>query len=240
MEKQNEDVIEIDLMEIFGLLLSRLWLIMSAGIFAALACFLVSRFVLTPVYESTTRIYILNKNETAAVTYSDVQLGTQLTKDYAELIGSRYVLEEVIQKLSLDAEYDELLGQVKVETPTDTRIVAITVEDTDPVLAMETANAIREAASAHIQNVMDIDAVNVVETANMPTEKSGPNCLLWTLVGGMAGVFLVCAVILIQYLLDDTIKNTEDVEKHLGLSTLALIPASESEETGKKKKHKRK
>lgn len=240
MEKQNEDIIEIDLMEVFGLLLGRLWLIISAGIFAALVCFLVSRFVLTPVYESTTRIYILNKNESAAVTYSDVQLGTQLTKDYAELIGSRYVLEEVIQRLSLEEEYEELFKKVKVETPTDTRIVAITVEDTDPVLAMETANAIREAASAHIQNVMDIDAVNVVETANMPTEKSGPNCLLWTLAGGAVGVLLVCAVILVQYLLDDTIKNTEDVEKHLGLSTLALIPVSEGEETGNRKKHKRK
>lgn len=240
MEKQNEDIIEIDLMEVFGLLLGRLWLIISAGIFAALVCFLVSRFVLTPVYESTTRIYILNKNESAAVTYSDVQLGTQLTKDYAELIGSRYVLEEVIQRLSLEEEYEELFKKVKVETPTDTRIVAITVEDTDPVLAMETANAIREAASAHIQNVMDIDAVNVVETANMPTEKSGPNCLLWTLVGGAVGVLLVCAVILVQYLLDDTIKNTEDVEKHLGLSTLALIPVSEGEEAGNRKKHKRK
>lgn len=240
MEKQNEDIIEIDLMEVFGLLLGRLWLIISAGIFAALVCFLVSRFVLTPVYESTTRIYILNKNESAAVTYSDVQLGTQLTKDYAELIGSRYVLEEVIQRLSLEEEYEELFKKVKVETPTDTRIVAITVEDTDPVLAMETANAIREAASAHIQNVMDIDAVNVVETANMPTERSGPNCLLWTLAGGAVGVLLVCAVILVQYLLDDTIKNTEDVEKHLGLSTLALIPVSEGEETGNRKKHKRK
>lgn len=240
MEKQNEDVIEIDLMEVFGLLIGRLWIIASVGIFAALVCFLFSRFVLTPVYESTTRIYILNKNESTAVTYSDVQLGTQLTKDYAELIGSRYVLEEVIQKLSLDTEYDELFKKVKVETPTDTRIVAITVEDTDPVLAMETANAIREVASAHIQNVMDIDAVNVVETANMPTEKSGPSCLLWTLIGGMAGVLFVCGVILVQYLLDDSIKNSEDVEKHLGLSTLALIPVTESEGQGKKKRHKRK
>lgn len=232
----GNDEIEIDLLEVFHILLGRLWLIISTGLFTALICLLLSSFVLTPYYESTTRIYILNKSDNAAVSYSDVQIGTQLTKDYAELINSRYVLEEVIQKLSLDMEYKELLGKVSVDTPADTRIVAITVEDTDPVQAMETANCIREAAGSHIQNVMDIEAVNVVEQANMPTEKAGPSVVKWTAIGGVAGVLIVCAVILIQYLMDDTIKSSEDVEKYLGLSTLALIPVASDGTSGKKKK----
>lgn len=236
--KRENDEIEIDLFEIFNLLISRIWLILSAGLFTALICFAVSKFVLTPTYESTTKIYILNKTDNASVTYSDVQMGTQLTKDYAELINSRYVLEEVIQKLGIDMEYRDLLKKVSVSTPTDTRIVSITVEDTDPVQAMNTANCIREAASEHIQNVMDIEAVNVVETANMPTEKAGPSVMKWTFIGGVLGVLLVCVIILIQYLMDDTIKSSEDVEKYLGLSTLALIPVA-SDESGKKKKKKK-
>lgn len=241
MEKTREDdVLEIDLAEVFGLLLSRLWIIVSVGLFAALVCFGVSKFIITPTYESTTKIYILNKSENTAVTYSDVQLGTQLTKDYAQLISSRYVLEEVIQEQALDTEYDKLLKSISVDTPSDTRIVSITVEDTDPVQAMNTANCVREVASEHIQNVMDIDAVNVVETANMPMEKAGPSCLKWTLIGGVLGCFLMCAIILIQYLMDDTIKSSEDVEKYLGLSTLALIPIAESETNSKKKKKKKK
>lgn len=238
--KRDNDVIEIDLLEVFYVLIGRMWLILSAGLFCALVCFALSKFVLTPTYESTTKIYILNKNENASVTYSDVQLGTQLTKDYAELINSRYVLEEVIQELMLETEYEDLLDFVKVTTPSDTRIVAITVTDTDPVQAMNIANCIREVASEHIQNVMDIEAVNVVETANMPTEKSGPSVVKWTLIGGIAGVFVLCAVILVQYLMDDTIKSSEDVEKYLGLSTLALIPiATEGGESKKKKKKKK-
>ncbi len=236
--QMDNDEIEIDLLEVFHILVGKLWLILSAGLFTALICLALSSFVLTPYYESTTRIYILNKTENAAVSYSDVQIGTQLTKDYAELINSRYVLEEVIQKLSLSMEYKELLRKVSVDTPTDTRIVAITVEDTDPVQAMETANCIREVAGSHIQNVMDIEAVNVVEQANMPTEKAGPSVMKWTAVGGMAGVLLVCVFILVRYLMDDTIKSSEDVEKYLGLSTLALIPAAAEESAGKKKRKK--
>lgn len=242
MENQRaNDEIEIDLLEIVNVLLGRIWLILSAGMFLALVCFAISRFVLTPTYESTTKIYILNKTDNASVTYSDVQLGTQLTKDYAELISSRYVLEEVIQKLSLGLEYRGLLSKVSVTTPSDTRIVAITVEDTDPVQAMNIANCIREVASSHIQNVMDIDAVNVVETANMPTEKAGPSCMKWTLAGGVTGCLLVCVIVIIGFLMDDTIKSSEDVEKYLGLSTLALIPiAADTADVKKKKKKKKK
>lgn len=239
MENQRvDDEIEIDLLEIFGVLLSKAWLILGIGFFTALVCFAVSKFVLIPYYDSTTKIYILNKTDNATVTYSDVQMGTQLTKDYAELINSRYVLEEVIKELSLEEDYQKLLKKVSVNTPTDTRIVSITVEDEDPAQAMDTANCIREVASEHIQNVMDIEAVNVVETANMPLEKAGPSVVKWTIIGGVAGIFLMCAVILIRYLLDDTIRSSEDVERYLGLSTLALIPAVSDEESSKKKKKK--
>lgn len=241
MENQREnEAIEIDLLDLLGILLSKAWLIVSVSLFAALVCFLVSKFVIAPTYESTTKIYILNKQDSAAVTYSDVQMGTQLTKDYAELINSRYVLEEVIQELSLKMDYQQLLRKVSVATPSDTRIVSITVEDKDPVTAMEIANTIRESASEHIQNVMDIDAVNVVETANMPTEKAGPSCVKWTLIGGLLGSVLMCAALLVQHLMDDTIKSAEDVKKYLDLSTLALIPIMDGQQNGRKKMGKKK
>ena len=103
MENQNErDEIEIDLVELFYVLWGHVWLILSIGLFCALSCFALSKFVIAPTYKSTTKIYILNKSDSSSVTYSDVQLGTQLTKDYTELINSRYVLEAVIQELGLN------------------------------------------------------------------------------------------------------------------------------------------
>lgn len=240
MENQKQqDEIEIDLLELFYVLLGHAWLIISVGLFCALSCFAISKFIIPPTYKSTTKIYILNKNENTSVTYSDVQIGTQLTKDYAELINSRYVLEAVIQELSLSIDYKELTEKIDVNTPTDTRIVAITVEDRNPVMAMNIANSVRENASAHIQNVMDIDAVNVAETANMPTEKASPSCLKWTLIGGILGCIVVSAILLIRHLMDDTIKSSDDVEKYLGLSTLALIPMRTDEASSKKKRKNR-
>ena len=228
----ENDEVEIDLREVFMVLLSHLFLIVLGGLLAALIGFSVSKFLISPTYESTTKIYILNKQDNATVTYSDVQLGTQLTKDYKELVQSRYVLEQVIQKLELgDLTYETLLKKVDVTTPTDTRILAITVVDTNPMLAMEIANEIRETAAVHIKNVMDIQAVNIVETANLPIQKAGPSVMKWTLSGGLLGIIFLSGFYLIRFFLNDTIRTSDDIEKYLGLSTLAIIPLVDSKKS---------
>lgn len=238
LDRKNDEM-EIDLWEIFLVLLGKIPLIIAVGLFTALTAFMCTTFIMTPNYESTTKIYILSRQNSDNVTYSDMQVGTQLTQDYAELIQSRFVLEEVIEQLGLDMDYSTLKEKVSVNTPADTRILSITVTDGNPVAAMRIANAVREASGVHIQNVMDIEAVNVAETANLPTEKSSPNIGKNTMLGGMLGVLIVAAITVIAYLTNDTIKTAEDVERYLGLSTLAIIPLNEGEKKSRKKVKRR-
>ncbi|MCR5769693.1 MAG: protein-tyrosine kinase [Butyrivibrio sp.] len=229
--RNNSDVIEIDLGEIVGILIHRLWLILIVAIGCAIAGFCFSKFVLPEEFKSTTKIYVLDKDNTdSSNIYTDLQVGSQLTKDYAELIKSRYVLENVIEALDIGSkyDYDDFLEKVSVDTPLDTRIVAITVTDYDPYTAQTIADYIREVSARHIENVMDIDAVNVVEVANLPTEKSAPSCLLWTAGGFVFGTLLVGALLIIHFLIDDTVKTSEDVEKYLGISALGIIPFDEN------------
>ena len=93
---------------------------------------LYSFFIITPQYESTTKVYILNKQSGSSVTYSDVQLSSTLSKDYEQLVTSRYVIEGVISKLNLDDTYEELAARVSASNTDETRIIAITVTDPDP------------------------------------------------------------------------------------------------------------
>lgn len=229
MQNTNtEDVIEIDLQELFGLLLHWLWLVLICGLLTGAAGFVISKYVITPQYQSTTKVYILNKQDNSTLTYSDVQLGTQLTKDYAQLIKGRYVLEQVIGICELDEKYGSFANRVSVETLTDTRIIAITVEDEDPKMAQLIADEIRKVASEHIKNVMDIQAVNVAEEANLPETPSSPSVAKWTGAGLLLGIFLCAMILVIRFLVDDTIKTSDDIEKYLGLSTLAMIPVIET------------
>ncbi len=168
-----------------------------------------------------------------------MQTSTQLTKDYAELIKSRTVLEGVIAQLNLDISYKALLSKLSVETSSDSRIVSIIVSDEDPYTASEMANAIRDMAAEHIQAVMDIEAVNVVDSANIPSEKASPSLAKNGVIGGLLGVIIAMAVVIIIYLTNDTIKVEEDVERYLGLSVLGSIPFSEKESRSKKKKSRK-
>ena len=238
--QSTDDVVEIDLKELFGVLWNKAWLILLCGVLAGAIGFCCSFFIMTPQYQSTTKIYILNKQNGSSITYNDLQMGTQLTKDYKVLITSRDVLEEVIADCKLDESYKGLSERVTVETISDTRIIAITVEDPDPVMAQTLADKIRDVAAEHIKEVMDIEAVNVAEEANLPENPSGPSVKKWTVLGILAGICLCAGILLVRFLMDDTIKTSEDVEKYLGLSTLALIPVMEDEGALSKKQEKSK
>lgn len=170
------------------------------------------------------------------MTYSDLQTGSTLTKDYEILIKSRTVLESVIEELDLSLSYKEINHMVSVSVPDSTRIVEITVETTDPYLSRDIADAVRETASKNIANVMGIDAVNVVEKANLPEKKSAPSIKKYTLLGAMLGGIAVCGIIIVTFLLNDTIRTQDDIEKYLGISTLGTIPIDESMIANEKKK----
>ena len=231
--QQDKDVIEIDILELIRYLLRRWYAFVLATLATAAAGISVCFFLITPKCESTTKIIILNQQDGGALTYSDMQLASQLTKDYEELIVSRDVLEAVIRSCHLEDDYDAFLERITVENVTDTRIISITVEDPSPAAARQIANSIRETAAEHIRSVTDVEAVNVVEEANLPEEPASPSLLLWTVLSAVVGFAAVFLVLTVCFLTDDTIRSAEDVERYLGLSTLALIPEIEESPQGK-------
>ncbi len=131
------------------------------------------------------------------------------------------------------------MKKITVTTQNDTRILSITVKDEDPYVASQMADAIRVAASDHIQNVMNTEAVNVVDEANIPDEPVSPSIKKNGLIGAIAGAFIAIVIIIIVYLTNDTIQTSEDVERYLGVSTLGMIPLAEGQKKSKKKNKKR-
>ena len=169
-----EDEMEIDLKELFFALLNKWHLIVLSGFLCALIGLAAAMFVIPEKFESKTSIYIYNQ-QSENMTYTDLQTGSTLTKDYEVLVKGRTVLESAIEKLDLGMTYEQINGMVTVTVPASTRIVEITVESTDPYLSRDIADAVREIASKNIAEVMGVDAVNVVETANLPEKKSSPS-----------------------------------------------------------------
>lgn len=233
----DNDEITIDLTELFMIIWRRLHLVLLAGIAMTMVAFIGTKLIITPMYTSVTKLYVLSKEEgSTSLTYSDVQTGTSLTKDYMELVKSRPVLEQVIAVLNLDMKAEDLANTITVDTPQDTRILRISVENEDPKEAKEIADAIREAVSIQIKEIMNADSVNTVEEGNLPTDPSSPSTLKNMVIGGMLGIILAVGIIALIYMLDDTIKTPDDVENYLGLNVLTSIPIQEGMKKSKKTK----
>ena len=225
--------LEVNVGELLFVLLRKWWLIALSGILVASLFLAGTKLFVTPKYKSVTKIFVLSQQDGNYLTSMDIQLSSYLTKDYAELIKSRTVAQEVIDRLELSMTPESLMSQVLVQTKTDTRIVTIIVENEDPELARELANVIREVSAKQIVDVMGVEAVNMVDEANLPLKPSSPNVRNNILLGCAWGCLLAIAFILLRYLLDDTIKSEEDVERYLNLTVLAAIPTIEQTTTKK-------
>lgn len=236
-ENRNEEI-EINLREIFAVLLNKILIIVFAAILGAAVAFAFTKFLIDPVYQSKTQIYVTNNalSNNEQINVGDLQSSNYLTKDYLILVKSTPVLEQIVADLGLDMSTNELADKISVSTPTDTRILTIAVTDKDPMLAKKIADAVREASKIQIQNVTGIEKVTTVEEGNLPTSSISPNTKLNVLIGFALGLILASVIIIIKFMLDDTIKAQEDVEKYLGLSVLGLIPQLETPDQKKKKR----
>lgn len=239
----ENDEMEIDLLELAGVIWRKLPVIVVTALFFGVIVMLYDKIIVTPMYQSTTKICVLEKqNET--LTSSDLQASTLLTKDYIELVQTRDVTESVIAELGLMSgddvmTHEQLLSKLTVTSVSDTRMITISVLDKDPYVACEIANAVREQAALHIQKVLDTQSVNVAEVGNIPTDPVSPSTLKDGLIGAVIGGFLAAAAFVVLFLLDDTINTSEDVERYLGLSTLGIIPLDEKQRKGDKKRQKK-
>lgn len=240
-QKIEEEEVTIDLADLFWTLWGKLPVILLSTALFAVAAFAGTKLLITPMYTSVTKVYVLSKQDNnSSVTYNDLQIGSQLTKDYMELVKSRPVLEKVIERLELDMKPEELKSRIGVTTQTDTRIMAISVRHEDPQEAKKIADEVREAVSVQITDIMNVDSVNMVEDASLPESPSSPSMLKNTAIGAILGFILVAGIFTILFILDDSVKTTDDVEKYLGLNVLTSVPLAEGEKRSKKVKKARK
>ena len=223
--KENKEI-GIDVVQLFKVLWKKKIAIILTAIVAALVAFGVSSFILTPEYSSTTRIYVVNRNqsENAGLTNQDLQAGTYLVKDYKEIILSQDVLEKVISNLKLEKSGKGLSKKIQVTVPVDTRIVSIVVKDDQPEEASRIANALREVAAEKIIKVTRVSDVTTLEEARPALTPSSPNIRRNTLLAFLAGGAAMVILILLLELLDDRVKRPEDVEEVMQVALLGIIP----------------
>ena len=223
---KDKDKIEIDVVQMLKVLWKRKLFIALAAIVTGAIAFAYSSFVVKPEYTSTTRIYVVNRNQAdkPGLTNQDLQAGSYLVKDYREIILSQDVLEKVATNLKLDIPAKTLASKVQVTVPADTRIVSISVKDKQPEEASRIANSLREVAAEKIIAVTRVSDVTTLEEARPATTPSSPNVRRNTLLGFLGGAVVTVITVLLIELLDTRVKRPEDVEDVLQIPLLGVVP----------------
>lgn len=222
-EERKFDEYEIDLLELLMVLRRKIVTILICAVIGAACAGVHAFFMATPLYSSTSQLYILTKT-TSITSITDIQVGTSLASDYVELIKSRPVVEKVINDMDMDITYEQMLKKMEVTNTANTRIIKIKVTDADPELAMNITNDFAVVAKKQISEIMRTDEPSIVEKGIIAEEPISPNKTKELAMGLLLGIILACGVIIVRYLLDDTIKNEEDVRKYLQLDTIGAVP----------------
>lgn len=224
MNTNDNASIEIDVLYLLRKLWSKKFFIVFVGLLVGTIALLGSVFFIKPKYTSTTRIYVVSRSSDTALTNQDLQAGSYLVNDYKEVITSSEVLSSVIDQEKLSMSAGQLSGEIAVNVPTDTRVISISVTDTDAQRACDIANTVREVAAEKIKAVTKVDDVTTLESATKPSHPSSPNVKKNAAIGALAGVFLAIVGILVAEVLDDRVRRPEDIEETLGMTLLGVVP----------------
>ena len=239
MEKRVVRNEEIDLMKFLYALKNKIWLIITVGLLFACGAAGYTKFYITPTYTSTSTILVLSK-ETTLTSMADLSFGSQLKSDYAMLITSRPVLEEVVENLELGINYKALKGCIAINNPSDTRLLYISATMQDPKMAKAVVDELAIVSSEYIGDKMEVTPPKIIEEGELPIYSNGPNMKNNVMKGMLIGMALVCGIVVLLEYMNDAVKTEEDIERYLGVPTLALIPDKGLEDMSRKNKKRKK
>ena len=223
MKPQDYEEDEIDLIEVFYAIVSRWAIILLATAVLGTLGYCYGRFFVTPQYASTSALYVLSKS-TSITSMADIQVGANLTNDYMVVVTGRPVLEQVIENLGLEESYDEMKEKVTVQNEINTRILKISVSDSDIKRAKTIADEIANVSSSFISEKMDQDPPTIIQYGYTDTKPVSTSPNRYALIAALIGFVLSSALAALMYLFNDKIMTPEELEKRTGLNTLATLP----------------
>lgn len=228
-EKNREQYEEIDLREVFVLLRTNIALIIVATVIFAVAGFFATKYLITPQYEASVNMIVNTKQDnTSAVSNDNITSAKNLVSTYAIIIKSNTVLNQVIENLGLDMDYNTLKNKVTVTAVDDTQVMRVAVKDEDPYLAARIVRSISRVSPDIIVEAVEAGSCKVISQVDEPKEPVSPSIVKNTAVAALAGFVVSVAIIFVKHFFSNFIVDDDDVQKYLGIPVLGIIPETEA------------
>lgn len=227
---------EIDLKEIIGIFWDKKsTIILLIAIFMVLG-FIYSSFIVVPKYSSSTKLVLaqaVNKEDGGSITTSDITLNSKLISTYTGIIESSKVIRQVISNLEIEDKEESIRSSVSVSAEPGTDIIKITVINTKPEKAADIANEMAVVFAEEVKRLYGMENINTLDLAEANKSPYNVNHTKTIIIFGVVGFVLAAGYIFVLYMLDNSIKSQEDIEKSMHIPVLANIPVY-NEQEGKK------
>ena len=216
---------EINLEELFKFFISKIKFIIAATFDCLVLGFIYISFILTPMYHSSTTLILVgnNDNQNSITTQNDINLNKNLVSTYSEIVKSRTVLQQVIDKLKLDEDTVELSERISVSSVENTEIIKIQVSDENNKRAKEIATTTADVFMKEVKNIYNLTNVSVIDKASLEENPYNINIVKQLLIVGAIGFVLSSGIIFLIFYFDTTIKSSKDIEEKLGLPVIGNI-----------------
>lgn len=215
---------DIYLRDLFRLVLRKWWIIFICVAVLSAASYIWTNYFVVPTYTASTTLYVGKNPNRFGIQSDDLYLGMDLINDYREIAKSRSVVNKVIEELGLDIKTEDMAKKIKVNQPEMTRVIEISATDPDPQMAMNITDTMAEVFRRKVIEIMQLENVQIIDKAELPTYPTSPNKMINYLVGVVMGLVSGVALIFVIDYIDDTIKTPEDVQKYTGLPVIGIIP----------------
>ncbi len=228
-EKERNDEVEIDFQRIFAAIWHKIWIVVVAAVVCALLAFVFTFYFVTPQYESSAMFYVNNSalsvgDTSFSIESGDITAAKSLVESYIVILNTRESLNDVIDYAGVNRSYYELRGMISAEAVNETEIFQVVVTSPDRYEAEQIANAIAYILPKRIDSIIEGTSARIVDSAIVPTSPSSPSYTNSTMIGFLLGFALAVAVIVLQEVVDVTIRSEEDMEQVCKHPVLASVP----------------
>lgn len=218
---------ELDLRAIFRLLLARLpWVVVSAVAGALLLGGYAALFV-PEQYTSTAQVYVSNVDpdyDANATTSGNLSSAEKLGKTIRVVAMTNNTLQAASARLEGKLTVAGLRGAVAFVQVEDTPVMQVSVTHTDPKLAQKACQVMAEVTVLAFERTGEVGQVTVIDNA-VAAVKTSPNVTRNAVIGGLAGLVIVVAIIVLRLFLNTTIRDKNDLRMRLDLPVLGEIPS---------------
>lgn len=217
---------KVEIYEFWKTLKQRKFLIMGLTLSVVFITWLVSIYVIKPVYEVTATLVVQTNSTNNQIGYNDLMVNQKLVKTYTEIIKSRYICETVIQKLGLRISVRELLEKISVKAANDSLLTSITVTDNNPDLAVQIANTFAQTFSENLKFIMKVDNVTILDFAKFTNDMDPvrPRPYIYMVIAGVLSLMAAMGLAILLESLDQTVKTEERLEEIMAVPVLGIIP----------------